>query len=110
MRFYRSGGKPDASQMAILKTAKRLGATYQIVSVVPRFVDAVIGFQGLNLLWEIKTPGGRGRKKKTEEGQQNLRATWRGRIDVVETEAQAVQALLDADRTRPDLEKLKNEV
>jgi hypothetical protein len=101
------GGHPDANQGPLVKLARRLGATVQITSQIGGWVDATVGFRGVNLLWEIKAEGfqakvAKGRKlTKTEQQQADLRATWTGRIDVIETADDVIRALLQADLNKP---------
>lgn len=106
MRRRGGGGNPDRNQGPLLALAERLGASVQVTSQIGGWVDATIGFRGMNLLWEVKMPGfrksvARGRKlTKTEASQADLRARWGGRIDIIETADDVIAALLGADRNR----------
>lgn len=106
MRRRGGGGNPDQNQAPLLQLARRLGATVQVTSQIGGWVDATVGFRGVNMLWEVKRPGWRrsvanGRKlTETERKQAELRATWAGRIDIIETVDDVIRALLQTDLNR----------
>lgn len=109
----RRGGKPDANQEALVKLARRLGATVRITSLVGfGFPDVAIGFRGINLLAEGKLPDTnplRPTKRKTqkprkltktEENQARFRAEWAGQVTVIEGWADVLALLTAADTVR----------
>ncbi len=106
--WRRGGGNPDKAQPDLVRYARRLGATVKIISQVGDFCDAAVGFRGSNLLWELKTPGEirkdrKGRKKGgtlTPE-QEDLKANWCGKIELILTQEDVLRSLLAADLNRP---------
>lgn len=93
-RFAAARGRQDANAGAIIKALKRCGATiidmHTLGGGVP---DIVCGYQGRNILMEIKA-----RPKATNAGvherQETFAREWRGdRVITVRSEAEALQAI-----------------
>ena len=70
--------KVDSNQNELVKALRDFGCSVYIVSMVKGFVDIIVGYNGVNYLFEIKTKTG-----KVSEIQKRLHATWRGKIHVV---------------------------
>ena len=87
--------RKDETHNAIVEDALAHGCTViELHAVGGGCPDVLIGYQGVNYLLEIKTPGWRTRsmgalKARTHERQAKLRATWRGHpIALVESVAE----------------------
>lgn len=86
--------KIDANQKQIVMVARRLGASVAITSNVGSgFPDLVIGFRGLNMLWECKDGEKSPSRQKLTACQEDFHANWRGRIDIVRSMDDAVRIL-----------------
>ncbi len=116
MRHFKRGGKPDRNQAPLIRLARRLHMSVQIVTEVRGFVDAVVGCNGQIELWEFKvrtpapmTRSGRPRKlTDTEQRQADFRKNWRGKPPrLVTTGAQVVKALLEMESTPRVSDNLK---
>lgn len=114
MGFRRRSGNPDQAQPELVSVAERLGASVAITTGVgDGFPDAVLGFRGQDLLSEFKTQGGIGKRGKRlkggqlRESQKDFMRRWKGApVRVVETGADMVRVLLEADAKRPDLRQV----
>ena len=92
----RRAARVDNNQTEIVEALRRMGATVQDLSPVGKGCpDILVGFQGRNVLMEIKRPdgpkGGRaGRHLTTDQKLWHLR--WRGQVCIVRTVDEAIQA------------------
>ncbi len=89
-RFAAVRRRPDANQAGIIKALRRCGATVlDLSSVGGDCPDILCGYQGRNVLLEIKTPTG-----TPSDGQIDFAATWKGApVVTVRSEAEALQAI-----------------
>lgn len=78
--------RPDSNQAEIVKFARAVGAT---VDVIGEPVDLLVGWKGRNLLWEVK----RDRKAKLRPSQEEFFATWRGSVERIDSIADAARSL-----------------
>ena len=85
----RWAARVDANQHAIVKAARARGATVHLLFREGRGCpDALLGFLGHNLLWEIKTEDGELTPREAE-----WHESWRGHVDIVRTVDQALDIL-----------------
>lgn len=86
----RRAARVDANQAAIVAALRAHGCT---VEVIGKPVDLLVGWRGENLLMECKdgakTPGNR----PLTQAQLRFIPSWRGRVFVVLTPAEALAAL-----------------
>lgn len=81
----------DANQRAIVAALQAVGATVHSLHEVGRGCpDILVGFRGQNFLLEIKNPDTHGRLTKQ---QLEWHAAWRGQVDVVWDEGEALLAI-----------------
>lgn len=74
----------DKTQSPIVDALREIGASVAITSMVGHgFVDAVVGFRGVNFLFEIKTPSPIG--WKLTPAQKKFHAGWNGTIHIVDS-------------------------
>lgn len=79
----------DANQKTIEKFLHDLGASYQSIAMVGYgCVDMLVGWQGVNHLWEIKQPG-----KKLRRNQRLWHEAWKGRAVVIHSAEEAAREL-----------------
>ena len=64
------------------------GISYKFVSQVDGFVDMVVGWRGINYLWELKSDKG-----KLSKSQKDFHLQWSGTISVIRTIEDADKAL-----------------
>ncbi len=95
----------DDNQRAIVNGLRKIGATVEHMAKLGKGApDLVVGFKGVNYLFEIANPETRhGRSKRAGSKEAALRESgtiaaqiawhlsWRGRVDVIETLEQAVE-------------------
>jgi len=87
--------RPDANQAEIIRVLRAAGATVTILAGVGfGCPDLVVGFHGVNLLYEIKNLNGRGDRMTAAETE--WIETWRGQISIVYDAQQALSVLYDS--------------
>lgn len=90
----RKRGKVDANQKDIVKVFRRCGASVEILSNVGGGCpDIVVGFQGVNVLVEIKDGDKPESARQLTEDQKEFHAKWRGKLAVVKNEDEAIGLL-----------------
>lgn len=78
--------KVDANQPAIVAEFRRLGASVQVLSTVGQGCpDILVGYQGENLLCEIKHGEKPPSARKLTPDQVKWHSDWRGSVHIVET-------------------------
>ena len=71
--------RTDGNQSDIVDALRDVGATVEILSSVGKdFPDVIVGFRGVNYLFEIKMPEG-----KLSDGQIEWHHSWQGQAAVV---------------------------
>jgi len=93
-------GNPDDNQDGIFGTIRPLPATVVNTTIIGEgFTDAVVGFQDMTILLEVKRPG---KKNALRPSQEKFRREWRGGpILTVDDGADAIQQLINLDRRTP---------
>lgn len=97
----RYAAKIDANQPEIVEGLRAIGASVESLAKMGRgWPDIAVGYNGINFLLEIANPETRHGQskvsstdhysKKTNEAQRAWYQSWRGRVDVVFTLAEAV--------------------
>ena len=72
--------KTDNNQKGIVdKLRKFEGVTVRSVSDIKKFCDIIVGYEGKNYLFELKTDN----KKKLTEGEKEFQENWKGQINTV---------------------------
>ena len=93
-KVTRRAARRDANEPEIIEALEAAGATVLQADTV----DIICGYKNVNLLLEVKAPGG-----KLRPSQKFLQATWRGQYAVVRTVDDALgllEAIDDDIRTR----------
>ena len=89
----RLASEPDANQAEIIDALRKAGGSvFDAHRVGGGFPDIIVGYQGRNLLMEIKTPLGRLNAK-----QRRFHDAWRGEVRVIRTAEEAVRYMVDGD-------------
>ena len=92
--MHRRIAKVDANQTAITAALRQMGATvlhlHQLGQGAP---DLAVGYQGVNLLIEIKDGSKPPSKRQLTPDEQEWHETWRGQVAVVESVEDAVGLL-----------------
>ncbi len=84
----RRARRTDANQRAIVEALRAAGRTVEVLSDVGRGVpDLLVSRGGVNYLLEVKVPG-----KGLTEDEARWHANWRGRVAVVTTPQEAIEA------------------
>jgi len=84
----------DANQPEIVKALRQAGATVTPTHELGRgFPDLVVGFRGLNHLFEIKDGSKSPSRRKLTPDEIEWHANWRGQVKIVETVEQALRAI-----------------
>ena len=92
----RRDSRADANQSEIVEFARACGATIQHLHMVgDGCPDLLIGYLGLNDLWEIKVPGANlsKRKRGKSRSQVEWHQDWRGSACVIRTVEDATERL-----------------
>lgn len=79
--------KADANQSRLVSQIRKIpGATVRHTHTVgDGFTDIVVGFRGLNYLFEIKDPDKPLSQRKLTDDEEQFFKEWTGQADVVET-------------------------
>jgi hypothetical protein len=88
----------DENHLEIVHALRRVFGEHSTVSTATigkGFPDAICGAYGLNILFEIKKPGG-----KLRPDQEKFHPHWRGQLCVVETAEQAICAVIEEARRK----------
>jgi hypothetical protein len=84
--------RTDSNQRHIIAVLREAGASvFSLAAAGKGCPDLLVGWNGANILLEIKNPGGRGMRFTPAE--REFMDTWRGRVLVVSNELQALDAL-----------------
>lgn len=95
----RKRGRIDANQSEIVDDLRAIGATVQILSGMGHGCpDLLVGFQGRNILLEIKDGKRIPSERKLTPDEKDWHAAWRGQVAVVESREQALQAVVTAEQ------------
>ena len=92
----------DANQGRIVAALERIGATVvDLHTVGGGCPDLLAGYRGINYALEVKDGAKPPSRRKVRPGvQATFHQTWRGQIDVVCTELEAI-AVVTGNRARP---------
>lgn len=92
----RRRARVDENQPEIVEALRKMGATVQHLSAVGQGCpDLLVGYEGLNLLMEIKWPLGTPSQRELTPAQKVWHKKWRGHVAVVTSAAEAVRFLID---------------
>jgi hypothetical protein len=95
----RIASRVDANQPEIVAALRKCGATVQHLHQVGHGApDLLVGYRGMNLLFECKDDNKPLSKRKLTPDEQNFFNTWNGQVDVIENIQEALNTL--AARTR----------
>lgn len=99
----RYAARVDSCHPEIVNGLRKAGASVRSLASMGRgWPDLLVGFKGMNYLFELKTPGSDHSKRKpglkghgseTKAAQLEWYRTWLGRVDVVETLQQALHII-----------------
>lgn len=89
-RMNRRAAKRDGNEQEIIDTLRKAGATVTQLSD-SGLPDLLVGYLGVNLLMEVKTPKG-----SLSDDQEKWHAAWRGEVLVVRSVDEALEALRKA--------------
>lgn len=90
----RRAAKVDANQADIVQALRRVGAYVQDTSRIGGgYPDLTVGYRGKTVLIEVKRPGGQIEKKLTEHQREWISRWCGGKVWLVSTPEEAIQAL-----------------
>ena len=90
----RQAARIDANQNEIVGTLRKMGATVAITSMVGHgFPDLVVGYLGLNYLFEIKDGLKPISQRKLTKDEQEFFDIWRGNVQIVNNANDALDIL-----------------
>ena len=91
--------KVDANQAVIVAFARDCGATVAHTHMVGNgFVDVVVGYMGINMLWEIKDGDKPPSKRKLTPLEQEFHDNWAGTTHIVESTDDVTRILDEVER------------
>lgn len=80
----------DDNHKDVTQALEKIGCTVHDASVVGgSFPDLVVGYRGLTMLIEVKTPKGR-----VKEGQRKWHTEWKGHTCIVRSPMEAVETVM----------------
>lgn len=85
----------DSNQTAIVKAIRSFGASVQILSDVGKGCpDLLIGYQGMNFLFELKDGGKCPSKRRLTDAERHFHETWVGQVVIINSIEEALDFLL----------------
>ena len=82
----RRAARIDDNQNEIVKALRNVGASVAITSQMGKgFPDIVVGYRGLNFLFEIKDGNKVPSKRKLTDDEVQFFGNWHGQVDIVES-------------------------
>ena len=90
MRYPSLQGRRDKGESAIIAALEAAGATVEQIPTGRGVPDLLVGFNGVNYLLEVKTPGG-----KLNDKQVAWHGNWAGQRCVVRSPEEAVRVIAD---------------
>lgn len=94
--YMRTRGRIDANQSAIVRALRQAGASVQsLANLGSGCPDLLVGFQGKNILMEIKDGNAKPSKQKLTADEAEWHASWQGTVDTV-TSVEEALVLLEA--------------
>lgn len=76
----------DVNQPEIVDELRAQGFSVKDVHALPKFADIVVGYRGVNFIFEIKTDS----KKKLTPDEQKFKDSWKGQYNVITSASQAI--------------------
>ena len=90
----RRAAKVDRNQIEIVTAARAVGASVQPIHTLGKGVpDLLIGYRGVNLLWEIKDGLAVPSRRVLTPDEAKWHRDWRGSIETVTSVAEALEWL-----------------
>ena len=81
--------RADGNQKAITAALRKVGASVQCLHTIGKGCpDILVGWHGVNFLFEIKQPGG-----KLTPDESKFFETWAGQVDIIFSAEEAIQRL-----------------
>ena len=78
--------RSDRNQLELMKQIRQLGATVTSLHEVGNGVpDLLVGYRGLNFLFEVKDPQQPPSKRKLTLMEQDWHESWRGKVQIIES-------------------------
>ena len=88
---------PDANQDEVVKALEKIGCSvYDAHRIGGGLPDLIVGYRGLTMLVEVKTPKG-----KLREGQEQWIREWRGFTCVVRSPEDAIEKVMSHVKNHP---------
>lgn len=85
----RRAAKVDANQTEIVNQLRQVGATVQSIAAIGKGApDLLVGFQGRNVLMELKVDKG-----KLTPDETNWHEEWRGQVAIIRNADEALAAI-----------------
>jgi hypothetical protein len=90
----RRAARTDDNQQEIAKALRAVGATVTLTHAVGRgFPDMVVGYRGINYLFEVKDGSKPPSRRKLTPDETAWHLTWRGHVSVIDDVAGALRAI-----------------
>jgi len=90
MSLQRHATRRDANEPEIVRELRAIGAT---VHQLDEPCDLVVGYRGLNFLFEVKDPAKPPSARALTDTQRRFHNTWRGQVCVVESLEDALEVM-----------------
>jgi hypothetical protein len=93
----RRAAKIDANQPEIVQALRKAGATVQTLAMVGAGCpDLLVGFQGRNLLMEVKDGRLPPSRRRLTTDEQNWCVAWRGQVAIVKSVDDALKLIMNS--------------
>jgi hypothetical protein len=87
-------GRTDANQAIVIKDLRKLGCTVISTSNLGSgFPDILVGFRGLNWLFEIKDGSKQQSKQRLTDDEKDFHLAWSGQVHVITSAQQAIDIM-----------------
>ena len=88
-------GRIDSNQNEIVTHLRKIPgvSVYSTANLGCGFPDIIVGYQGLNYLFEIKDPSKPPSKRKLTVDEEEFHLKWNGHVEVIETVEEIIEIL-----------------
>jgi hypothetical protein len=84
----------DRNHSEIVKGLRAIGATVRSTAAIGQgFGDIIVGFRGLNWIFEIKNGDQKPSARRLTEAERDFHSTWQGQVEVIESLEDALKAI-----------------
>lgn len=101
----RYAARTDENQSEIISALRKIGAEVYTLHTLGKGVpDLLVGFRGINLLFEVKNPKQSTSNQQLTSHQKKFHTLWPGKVDIVRTPEEAIEILFNRVNTHYNIQ------